>query len=102
MICSKTASKIHFLKIIRRASISQADALCFYMTVIRLVLEHACSVWHSMLTKKLSSTIDSQQIRAMRIINGDMKYDEVLVTVGWVSEKGLMSHQHKIGYIETR
>ena len=69
-------------KIIRRAGISQSDALCFYMTVIRPVLEYACPVWHSMLTKKLSSTIESQQIRAMRIIYGDVKYDEVLVTAG--------------------
>ena len=82
MICSKTASKMHFLKIIRRAGISQADALCFYMTVIRPVLEYACPVWHSMLTKKLSSSIESQQIRAMRIIYGDVKYEEVLVTAG--------------------
>ena len=82
MICSKTASKMHFLKIIRREGISQADALCFYMTVIRPVLEYACPVWHSMLTKKLSSTIESQQIRAMRIIYGDVQYDEVLVTAG--------------------
>ena len=68
MICSKTASKMHFLKIIRRAGISQADALCFYMTVIRPVLEYACPVWHSMITKKLSSSIESQQIRAMRVV----------------------------------
>ena len=80
MICSKTASKIHFLKIIRRAGISQADALCFYMTVIRL--EYACPAWHSMLTKKLSFAIESQQIRVMRIIYGDVKYDKVLVTAG--------------------
>ena len=73
---------MHFLKIISRVGISQADALCFYMTVIRPVLEYACPVWHSMLTKKLLSTIKSQQIRAMRIIYGDVKYDEVLATAG--------------------
>ena len=82
MICSKTASKMHFLKIIRRAGISQADALCFYMTVIRPVLGYTCPVWHSMHTKKLTSSIESQQIRAMRIIYGDGKYEEVLVTAG--------------------
>ena len=67
---------------IRRAGISQAEALCFYMTVIRPVLEYACPVWHSMLTKKLSSAIRSQQIRVMRIIYVDVKYGEVLVTAG--------------------
>ena len=77
MICSKIASRMQSLKIIRRAGISQADALCFYMTAIRSVLEYACPVWHSMHTKKLSSSIESQQIRAMRII-----YGEVLATAG--------------------
>ena len=81
-ICSKTASRMHFLKLIRRACINQEDALSFYTTVIRPILEYACPVWHSMLTKKLSSTIESQQIRAMRIIYGDLKYDEALAIAG--------------------
>ena len=54
----------------------------FLQTVIRPILEYACPVWHSMLTKKLSSTIESQQIRAMRIIYGDLKYDEALAIAG--------------------
>ena len=77
MICSETASKMHFLKIIKRAGISQADALCFYMTVIRPVLEYACPIWPSLLTMKLSSTIESQQIRAMRIIYGVLETEGI-------------------------
>ena len=37
-ICSKTASRMHFLKLIRRACINQEDALSFYTTVIRPIL----------------------------------------------------------------
>ena len=81
-ICSKTASRLHFLKILRRACINESDALCFYTTVIRPILEYACPVWHSMLTKKLTSAIESQQIRAMRIIFGDIKYKEALELAG--------------------
>ena len=81
-ICSKTASRLHFLKILRRACINQSDAICFYTTVIRPILEYACPVWHSMLTKKLTSAIESQQIRAMRIIFGDIRYEEALELAG--------------------
>ena len=77
-ICSKTASRSHFLKILRRACINQSDAICFFTTVIRPILEYACPVWHSMLTKKLTSAIEAQQIRAMRIIYDDIKYEEAL------------------------
>ena len=80
--CFKTASRLHFLKILRRACINQSDAICFYTTVIRPILEYACPVWHSMLTKKLTSAIESQQIRAMRIIFGDIKYEEALELAG--------------------
>ena len=77
-ICSKDASRQHLLKILRKACVNQADALCFYTRVIRPVLEYACPVWHTMLTKHLKSTIESQQIRAMRIIYDDLKYEEAL------------------------
>ena len=81
-ICFKTASRLHFLKILRRACINQSDAICLNTTVIRPILEYACPVWHSMLIKKLTSAIESQQIRAMRIIFGDIKYVEALELAG--------------------
>ena len=81
-ICSKTASRMHFLKILRRACTRQADALNFYITVIRPILDYACPVWHSMITKRLSSKIEAQQMRAMRIIYGDLGYEEALATAG--------------------
>ena len=78
-ICFKTASRLHFLKILRKACINQSDALCFCTTVIRPILEYAC---HSMLTEKLTFAIVSQQIRAMRIIFSDIKYEEALELAG--------------------
>ena len=45
--------------------------LCFYTTVIRLVLEYTCPVWHSSLTAAQSRALESIQRRAMRISYAD-------------------------------
>ena len=49
-IVSKAASRIHFLKQLKRAGVPIRDLLHFYTAVIRPVLEYACPVWHSGLT----------------------------------------------------
>ena len=66
----------------RRACPNTGDLVCFYTTVIRPVLEYACPVWHSSLTKKLTNQLESQQVRALRIIFGDMSYEEALDFTG--------------------
>jgi hypothetical protein len=81
-VCAKSASRLHFLKRMKRACSNTGDLVCFYTTVIRPVLEYACPVWHSSLTKKLTIQLESQQIRAMRIIFGDISYDEALDIAG--------------------
>ena len=53
----------------------------FYITMIRPVLEYASPVWHSSLTKKLCDKIESQQIRALRIIVGNFSYSQILTLV---------------------
>jgi len=42
--------------------------LCYYITVVRPVLEYACRVWHSSLTAEQTKTFESLQQRAMKII----------------------------------
>ena len=61
-ICAKAASRLHFLKVMRKACPNTGDLACFYTTVIRPVLEYACPVWHSSLTKKLANQLESQQV----------------------------------------
>ena len=62
---------------------SDGSGFCFFDNSRNLpILEYACPVWHSMLTKKQASAIESQQIRAMRIIFGDIKYEEALELAG--------------------
>jgi len=67
-ITSKAASRLHFLKQLKRSGAVRRDLLCFYTTIIRPVLEYACPVWHSSLTAAQSRALESIHRRAMRII----------------------------------
>ena len=57
---------------------SELSKIFFYITMIRPVLEYASPVWHSSLTKKLRDKIESQQVRALRIIFGNFSYPQLL------------------------
>ena len=50
MLCSKVASRLYFLKLLKRSGLSADDLLCFYKSVIRSVLEYGSVVWHHHLT----------------------------------------------------
>ena len=69
-ICSKAAQRLHFLKQLKRAAVSTSDLVYYYQSVIRPVLEYACVVWHSSITKKQSELIERIQHRAAKIIFG--------------------------------
>jgi hypothetical protein len=65
------------LKQLKRSGLSIEDLNLFYQTVIRPVLEYACPVWHTSLTKAQSNEIESIQKRALYIIHGRYDYDEL-------------------------
>ena len=61
--------------VVLQAALWQADDLYhFYTTVIRPILEYACSVWYSSLTVEHSNRIEAIQKRAFRIIFGSFDY----------------------------
>jgi len=78
-ISAKGASRLYFLKQLKRAGAGTDDLLCLYCSVIRPVLEYACPVWHSSLTVALSRALESLQKRAMNIIFPDMGYKLSLI-----------------------
>ena len=47
-ICKKTATRLYFLKQLKRAKVNPKDMLLFYTTCIRPVLEYACLVFHKL------------------------------------------------------
>ena len=67
-ISKKVASRLYFLKQLKRANIPTKDLLIFYLTCIRPVTEYACPVFHNALPAYLSTELEQLQKRAMRII----------------------------------
>ena len=68
-LCSKVASRLYFLKLLKRSGLSADDLLCFNKSVIRSVLEyHGSVVWHHHLTHAQSDKLEALQKRAVRII----------------------------------
>jgi hypothetical protein len=49
-VCSKAASRLHFLRLLARSGASSGDLICFYTSIVRPIMEYACPVWHSSLT----------------------------------------------------
>ena len=67
-ISKKVASRLYFLKQLKRANIPAKDLLIFYLTFIRPVTEYACPVFHNVLPAYLSAELEQLQKRTMRII----------------------------------
>jgi len=68
---------MYFLKLLKRSRVSIVDLQYFYISIVRPVLEYACQVWHSSLTKEQSTSIEKIQKRALRIIHGCDNYDHL-------------------------
>jgi len=64
-IVSNAASRVHFLKQLKRAGIPVRDLLHFYTAIVRPVLEYACPVWHSGLTAGQCNAIENIQKRGL-------------------------------------
>jgi hypothetical protein len=73
-IYSRAASRLYFLKQLRRSNVNSDDAFIFYTSVIRPVLEYACPAWHSSLTKEQAHRLENIQKRALFIIYGSIDY----------------------------
>ena len=57
-ISKKVASRLYFLKQLKRANIPTKDLLIFYRTCIRSVMEYACPVFHNALPAYLSVELE--------------------------------------------
>jgi len=81
-ISTKAASRLHFLKRLKRSGAGLDDLLCFCGTVVRPVLEYACPAWHSSLTAAQPKALEAIQRRAMRIIFAHSDYEMALMLAG--------------------
>ena len=77
-ISKKVASRLYFLKQLKRANIPAKDLLIFYLTCIRPVTEYAYPVFHNALPAYVSAELEQLQKRAMRIIFPFVPYSDAL------------------------
>ena len=75
VISTKASKRIHFLKLLKRSSMTSDDLLLYYKSVIRPVLEYGCPVWQSGLTAEQRDRLESIQRRALRLISGSSDYE---------------------------
>jgi len=78
-ISAKAASRIYFLKQLKRTGAQISDLMHFYTAIVRPVLEYASPVWHSSLTVAQTEMLESLQKRALRIIYDDGNYELLLI-----------------------
>jgi len=81
-IMTKAAKRLWFLKKLKRAGVSVDDLVHYYQSVVRPVLEYACPVWHSSLSKQQIKSLENVQRRAVQIIAGNTSYTEASSTLG--------------------
>ena len=78
---AKCSTRLHFLRLLKRGGLTTSELTTWYIALIRQVCEYACPVWATGLTKKLSDTLESIQIRVCRIILPKCDYDNARETL---------------------
>ena len=79
-ILRRANGKLHMLRLLKRHFLPCQDLITVYRSYIRPICEYGCPVWHGGLTVKQSSSLESVQKRALRIILGNQfsSYDDAL------------------------
>ena len=73
-IYAKANKPLHFLKLLKRSSVTVDDLLQYYKSVIRPIIEYACPVWQSGLTIEQRDRLESIQRCALKLIYNSLDY----------------------------
>jgi hypothetical protein len=85
MICKKVASRLYFLRQLKRAKLPIPDLLLFYKIFIRPVAKPASPVYHNALPQYLSDVLERLPKRVLRILHPDLSYIQALEISGITS-----------------
>ena len=83
-------SKLWTLRFLKRSKLSQERLLDLYYSMVRSAVEYTSVVYHSMITKTLSDSLERVQRHALRIIYG---WDQDIRTV--MEVKGIQSLEER-------
>ncbi len=62
-ICSKASKRLYAIRLLKRSGVSISDLTHIFCSVVRLILEYGCQIWHFSLTEKQSNQIEPKQKR---------------------------------------
>ena len=79
---SKCSQRLYLLTLLKRAGVSNHDILKIYLAMIQYILEYACPVWHSSLTKTQTDWLESIQRRVTQLLHPDQLYEQSPSTLG--------------------
>ncbi len=108
---SRASPRLYYLRQLKRCGIPSHDLIQYYKSVIQPVVEYACPVWHTSLTKHDSDILEHIQKRAMTVIYPDLNYTDALKagTLELLSTrreylcrtffKAICNENHKLNYL---
>lgn len=70
LMCENFRAKLWSLRKLRRAGMGSDDLLVIYKASLRPIIEFACVTYGPMLTSEMSESIESLQLRSMKIVYG--------------------------------
>ena len=77
-IHKKANSRLHYLRLLKRAGVPNEQLLTAFKALVRSLTEYASQVWSSSLTKTQAETLESIQKRALQIIKPGQPYERSL------------------------
>ena len=77
-IVKKANKRLYTLRALKKSGLTIKQLVQVYCSIVRSVLEYACSVWAA-LPKYLDDAVESVQKRALRIFLPNCHYDEALI-----------------------
>ncbi len=81
-ICAKASCRIYFFILLKRAGKLPSDLVSIFFSLIRLILEYACKVWHSGLTREQSRTKEHLQVKVLNLDFPQLEYHDALNEAG--------------------
>ena len=94
-ITAKALQRQYFIILFNRAGVESHHLVKIYTSLVRSVVEYACQVWNTGLTKQQTKQLESIQRRAMRIIFRNVSYAEAIVTAGIPTPADRRESQHR-------
>ena len=95
---SRSATRLYYLRQLKRAGLGPDELLGYYKAVVRSVVEYASQVWNSGLTQGHIDDLERVQTRALRVIFPGADYDLALQVAELQTLKDRRNHLDSVKF----